>query len=143
MHPPFSGRLQLLAITRIGGLSEDPASIPQFFSRVCRDVEDSMLVTGSVSEEYVYDCNDMLHRMVASKNNEGLLFPRQKRLQIKDLQFDPILLAHVLQSRQDHLVQQVAPLENVEIAYLEGTVRSEKPDGPVLLGCAQHRTVEQ
>lgn len=96
-------------------------AIPRFFSEVCQDVEDLILVTGSYKQEDIYDCIPILQKMVVGKNNTNLQnFPRLKRLQIKDLQLDPILLAHVIQSRQDHTFQKdsvVASLERVEIAY--------------------------
>ena len=104
----------------ISGETTLSTSIPRFFAEVCQGVEDLMLITGSDKREDVYNCDGMLHKMVVDKTNDDLLFPHLKRLQIKDLQLDPILLSHVIQSRKDHIPHKdsvIVSLERVEIAY--------------------------
>ncbi|TFL05113.1 hypothetical protein BDV98DRAFT_561497 [Pterulicium gracile] len=103
--------------------------LPRLFSKVSQDLEDLMIIADVAEEAYKDDCDDLFAEMLTTGGSSDTLFPRLSRLRIEDMQFDPILLAEVIQFRQAQGPSgqgestDVVPLDRVEIQY------KQTPDG--------------
>ena len=118
--------------------------IPLFFEKVSQYLEDLVLMKGTSEYAREEDCNVVLQRMLIVDDATDTLFPHLAWLKIKDSQFDPVLLAHVIQSRWEDsrkIGSTITPLGRVEIDY--DTIMSPHATGVVVFYSAMMKELLQ